>query len=202
MPTKIIVCLLLMAMASPDRAGVAGEAPGTKAAPPKSELPAPVSQDYRIVPGDALEISVWREESLTTKVLVRPDGGISFPLIGNLIAEGQTVDQVKSQIKKRLTDFLSDPEVNVAVVATNQKVYVLGKVLKPGEIPMPAKLTVMQALSMAGGLAPFADEDDIKIIRRNGENTVTFPFDYDSVTSGEGLEQNIPLLNGDVVVVP
>ena len=167
--------------------------------------PSPVGQttrDYLIVPGDVLDISVWKEEGLASKTLVRPDGGISFPLVGNLKAEGLTVEQLKKEIGKRLSEYLSDPEVNVSVINTNQKVHVVGKVNKPGEVLMASPLTVMQALSMAGGLAPFADDDDIIILRRSGDGTISLPFDYSSVSKGEDLEQNIQLMNGDVILVP
>jgi len=167
--------------------------------------PAPsrqMTQDYRIAPGDALDISVWKEDGLASKTLVRPDGGISFPLIGNLNAEGLTADQLKKEIAKRLGEYLSDPEVTVSVLGTNQKVYVLGKVNKPGEVQLNSPLTVLQALAMAGGLAPFADEDDIKILRRSDHETISLPFDYGSVSNGEELEQNIRLQNGDVILVP
>lgn len=169
--------------------------------PPPNQL-RQTAQDYRIVPGDVLDISVWKEEGLASKVLVRPDGGISFPLVGNLQAEGLTVDQLKKEIAKRLGEYLSDPEINVAVITVNQKVHVVGKVNKPGEVLMSGHMTVMQALAMAGGLAPFADEDDIIIIRRNGDQTISLPFDYDKVSDGEELEQNIQLMNGDVILVP
>lgn len=161
-----------------------------------------ITQDYRVVAGDVLEISVWREESLAAKALVRPDGGISFPLIGNLLVEGLTVEQIKKEMVKRLGEYLSDPQITVAVINTNQKVYVLGKVNKPGEVRLSNPTTVVQALSIAGGLAPFADEDDIKILRRTGGQTISLPFDYKSVSKGEELEQNIELLNGDVILVP
>ncbi len=161
-----------------------------------------VAQDYRIVPGDILEISVWREEGLKEKVLVRPDGGISFPLLGDLPAGGLSVEQLRGELAARLGEFLSEPEVTVAVVSTNQKVYVLGKVNRPGDIPMPKRVTVMQALAMAGGLTPYADHDDIAVLRREGAETLRFLFDYDGVAGGETLEQNILLRDGDVVVVP
>ncbi len=183
--------LLLFTLVAP----VFGEAPNS---PPRAE----VSSDYRIVPGDVLEISVWREEHLDNKILVRPDGGISFPLIGTVSAGGLTVDQLRSEIAGRLAAFISNPEVTVSVVNTNQKVYVLGKVNKPGEFPMASRITVMQALAMAGGLTPFADRDSISILRRSGTETLRLSFDYDSAEDGDDLEQNILLQNGDVVVVP
>ena len=158
--------------------------------------------DYRVGPGDILEISVWREEGLNQKVLVRPDGGISLPLIGNLPAAGLTMEQLKEEIGKRLARFLTAPEVTVSLLTSNQKVFVVGKVNKPGEFPMMKRVTVMQALAMAGGLAAFADHDDIAILRRSGKDDIRLPFDYDSVRNGEDLEQNILLQDGDVVVVP
>lgn len=165
-------------------------------------VPGELPYDYRIVPGDVLEISVWREEGLDQKVLVRPDGGISFPLIGNVAAGGLTVDQLRGEIGGRLGEFLSAPEVTVAVVNSNQRIYVVGKVNKPGDFPILGRVTVMQALAMAGGPTPFADRDDIAVLRRSGRENLRLPFDYDSVEDGENLEQNVPLQNGDVVVVP
>jgi polysaccharide export outer membrane protein len=161
-----------------------------------------VPHDYRIVPGDMLEISVWREDGLNQKVLVRPDGGISFPLIGNVAAGGLTVDQLRDEIGRRLGEFLSSPEVTVSVLNSNQRIYVVGKVNKPGEFPMFTRVSVLQALAMAGGLTPFADRDDIAVLRRTDKENLRLPFDYDSIENGESLEQNILLQNGDVVVVP
>lgn len=158
-------------------------------------------QDYRIVPGDVLEISVWREEGLTKQVLVRADGGLSFPLVGDLAAGGLTVEDVRATVTDRLSEYLADPVVSVSVITTSQKIYVVGKVNKPGEFVTPGRVTVMHALALAGGLNPFADRDDITILRQRGDQTTPLPFDYDAVAAGEDLEQNILLMNGDVVVV-
>jgi polysaccharide export outer membrane protein len=158
-------------------------------------------RDYRIVPGDVLEISVWREEGLTKQVLVRADGGLSFPLVGDLSAGGLTVETLRATVTERLQDYLADPVVSVSVITTSQKIYVVGKVNKPGEFVTPGRVTVMHALALAGGLNPFADRDDITILRQRGDQTTPLPFDYDAVAAGEDLEQNILLMNGDVVVV-
>ena len=174
----------------------------TLAEPESAAQRPPVAANYVVDAGDVLEISVWKDEGLNKQVLVRPDGGITFPLVGEVHAGGMTVDQITAEITKRLSEYLSDPAVNVAVVTVNQKIYVVGKVTKPGEFVVPARVDVMQALAMAGGPAPFADTDDIKVIRRENGNTTTFPFDYDAVSAGENLEQNIQLKRGDVVVVP
>lgn len=159
-------------------------------------------QDYVIVPGDVLDISVWREEGMSSKVLVLPNGSISFPLVGNLMVGGMTPDQLRDELKSRLGPFLSAPEVTVSVLSSNQKVYVVGKVNKPGEFPIPNRISVMQVLSMAGGLTPYADRDDISILRRTGKDDIRFNFNYEEMESGENLGQNILLQNGDVVIVP
>lgn len=172
-------------------------------APKAPDRPAvSVPPSYVVDAGDVLSVSVWKDEGLDKQVLVRPDGGITFPLVGEIHAGGMTVDQIAAEITKRLSEFLSDPAVTVAVVTVNQKIYVVGKVIKPGEYITPARVNVMQALAMAGGPAPFADTDDIKIIRHEHGSTVTLPFDYDAVSDGENLEQNVLLNRGDVVVVP
>ncbi|QSA97590.1 polysaccharide biosynthesis/export family protein [Methylococcus sp. EFPC2] len=161
-----------------------------------------VPSDYQVGPGDVLEISVWKEEGLTKDALVRPDGGLTFPLVGEIHAGGKTVDQINQEIVKGLSGYLSEPAVSVAVKLANQKFYVVGKVNKPGEFPSPARIDVMQAISMAGGLTPFADDDDIRILRREGGRVVSYTFDYGSVSGGDDLDQNIVLRGGDVVVVP
>lgn len=160
-----------------------------------------VSSDYRIGSGDVLDISVWKEEGLMKDVLVRPDGGISFPLIGDLHAAGKTVDEVTDEIIQKLSNYLSDPVVTVAFKQINHKVLVLGKVNKPGEYLALGKVDVMQALAMAGGLTPFADEDDIIIIHHQNDKTISLSFDYNAVSKGEDLQQNITLERGDVVIV-
>lgn len=179
--------------------------PNTPAVPVQPANPAKASavpSDYAVGPGDVLEISVWKEEGLTKDALVRPDGGLTFPLVGEVQAGGKTVDQINQEIVKGLSGYLSEPAVSVAVKLVNQKFFVVGKVNKPGEFLSPERVSVMQALSMAGGLNPFADDDDIRIIRREGDQTISFTFDYGAVAKGEDMDQNIQLRRGDVVVVP
>lgn len=158
---------------------------------------------YGIQPGDVLEISVWNEPELQREVLVRPDGGISFPLVGDLDATGLTVPQLSDAITGRLDRFIPNPAVTVSVrqIAGN-RIYVLGRVNRPGEFPVMRPVSVLQALSMAGGLTPYAEREDIKVLRGGGDDQVSMPFDYSAVERGEALEQNIVLQPGDVVVVP
>jgi polysaccharide export outer membrane protein len=158
---------------------------------------------YLIQPGDVLEISVWREDGLQREALVRPDGGLSFPLVGEIGAAGQTVPAVSEEIKKRLTKFIPDPVVTVALKQNlGNKVYVIGKVNRPGEFAVNRAVDVLQALSMAGGMNPFADTKNIQVLRRvNGEQT-SVGFNYAEMEQGKKLQQNILLQAGDVVVVP
>lgn len=158
---------------------------------------------YRIGPEDVLEISVWKEEALKKEVLVRPDGEISFPLAGDIRAAGRTVAEVREEIARRIGKFIPEPVVSVLVnrVASN-KVYVIGRVNRPGDFAAGRYIDVLQALAMAGGLNAFADEKRIKVIRKLEGKDVVLPFDFRAVSRGEKLEQNIRLQGGDVVVVP
>ncbi len=168
------------------------------------ETPPTVSRDtYIVQPGDVLSIDVWKEKDLIREVAVRPDGGLNFPLIGDVVAAGKTIEQLKADIAAKLSKYIPDPVVNVAIKqAQGYKIYVVGKVNKPGEFYANRNVDVIQALSMAGGPNPYAAVNKIKIIRRiNGEQK-TFIFRYADVEKGKDLEQNIVLQGGDVVVVP
>ena len=198
-------CTLLLLAAGLAHAADPSELDSRKPAPSAapSREPVAVPKDYLLGPGDVLEISVWKEEDMKRDVMVRPDGGITFPLAGDVRAGGKTVDQLNDELTRILGEYLSEPVVHVAVMKVGQTIYVLGNVTKPGEFPMVTPIDVMQALALAGGLTPFADTGDIKIIRRDSHNRVTtLSFDYDDVSDGEELEQNILLRRGDVVVVP
>ena len=167
------------------------------------QLPTTVAQDYMIGPGDVLEISVWNNEALTRLVTVLPDGKIRFPLIGEVAVGGKTLVELEKELKKRIGTFVPSPDLTVMVQQVNSMlVYVIGKVNRPGRFALNADINVLQALTMAGGLNTFAKRNKIKIFRKENEKTHIFPFEYDEVTEGENLEQNIILKRGDVVVVP
>lgn len=159
--------------------------------------------NYLLGPEDAIEISVWKEPELTKQLIIRPDGKISYPLIGEVQAAGRTVKELREEISKRLEKFVTDAQVTVLLLkAQHYKIYVVGKVNKPGEYVAGRPVTVMQALAMAGGLTPFAAPGRIVILRRSGDREQTLPFNYKEVARGRNLEQNRVLLPGDVVVVP
>ena len=197
----VVACLLVVAtlIAGPI---VFAQAPAAAGSFP-SHSAAVNPSIYRVGPEDVLEITVWREDALRREALVRPDGGISYPLIGELQAAGKTVNELREEITKRLEKFIPDAAVSVTVLRTaSQRIYVLGKVTRPGEFPVGRSVDVLQALSMAGGLTPFADTNGIRIMRRDGDRQTVLPFEYGRVVRGEKLEQNVLLRPGDVVVVP
>jgi polysaccharide export outer membrane protein len=158
---------------------------------------------YRIGPGDVLEISVWRDDSLTRDITVPPDGIIAFPLIGEVPIKRLTVTQLRERITKRLAEFIPDATVTVILKQINSlRAYVIGKVRRPGQFAIAMDTTVMQLLAMAEGLNPYANESAIYILRQKNGVTVKIPFDYKGIIKGKKLEQNILLNRGDVIVVP
>jgi polysaccharide export outer membrane protein len=158
---------------------------------------------YRIGPNDILNIFVWKEADLTRDVTVMPDGKITYPLIGEITAQGQTASELKKEIADKLQNFVTAPEVTVIVKESrSQVVYAIGKLTRPGPIALAPGMTVMQALSAAGGFAEWADPKNILIVRSEGGKETQLRFNYKEFTSGEKLEQNILLKPGDTLVVP
>ncbi|MBU0965454.1 MAG: polysaccharide biosynthesis/export family protein [Proteobacteria bacterium] len=171
--------------------------------PAVEDSPLLTGDPYQIGAGDVLDISVWKDEAQTKTVVVLPDGTISFPLIGQLMAEGKTVSQLKEEIKQKVSQFVPDPVVTVIVHQVNSMlIYVIGKVNNPGRFLLSTNVNVLQALTMAGGLNPFANREKITIMREEWGDTTIFKVNYDEVAEGENLQQNIRLRRGDVVVVP
>jgi len=169
-----------------------------------ADEPAAVSPDgYKLRPGDMLVISVWKETDLQGEVLVRPDGGISFALAGELAAAGHTVAELTSMLETKIRKFIPDAVVTVSVKAAGgNRIYVIGKVTRPGDFPLIGPVDVVQALTLAGGSTPFANTNAIRILRREGDHEISIPFRYGDIERGRRLSQNILLRNGDTVVVP
>jgi polysaccharide export outer membrane protein len=162
-----------------------------------------LGQDYIIGPGDLLGISVWRDDSLTRSVVVLPDGKIQFPLIGEIVAGGKSVAQLKKEFVEKLSSYVVDADISVEVKQSNSLfIYIIGKVNSPGRQMLLADTTVLQALAMAGGLNPFAEKNDIKIFRQESERTLVYSFRYTQVVTGNFLDDNLLLKRGDVIVVP
>ncbi len=159
-------------------------------------------ESYEIGAGDVLDISVWKNEDLTRQVVVLPDDTIRFPLIGELKVGGQSVAWLEDALKTSLEKYMPDPVLSVALNKTGSMViYVIGKVNNPGRFNIHDTVDVLQALSVAGGLNPFAKEKEIKVFRKQSDQTAIFDFNYDAVSEGQDLEQNIMLHRGDVIVV-
>jgi polysaccharide export outer membrane protein len=194
MRNKLTACLLygLFVM-------TASVLPAQNLEPPRTSGP-PL---YIIQPNDVLAIFVWKEPSLSGKVTVRPDGRISFPLVQDLQAGGMNPVQLKEKIEESLKQYIDVPNVTVIVDAIQSyRVFVTGKVGKPGALMLEKPISVLQALSLAGGFAEFANTAEIVIIRNSGEDSTLYRFNYPEVIKGKNFSQNMLLRSGDVVVVP
>lgn len=158
---------------------------------------------YPVNAGDIIEVLVWKEENLQKQVVVRPDGFFSFPLTGDIRAEGRTIEAIRSDITAQIARYIPDPVVSVSIFEPRgSKVYVIGQVNRPGEFPINRYVDVIQALSMAGGTTPFAKLDEIRILRREGGTQTATNFAYSDIAAGKRLQQNIVLKPGDTVLVP
>jgi polysaccharide export outer membrane protein len=172
------------------------------------EAAKPVSKEFLLGPEDVLEISVWRNQDLSRIVVVRPDGKISLPLIGDVQASGLNASQVASKIAAKLAEFKENPNVSVSLKEVNSYfIFVLGEVHKPGKYPLKSYVTVLQGVSMAGGFLPFASPSQMQVIRnRTGENgkesQLRIPVPYYDLVAGKGGIGNFILKSGDTIVVP
>lgn len=173
------------------------------AAAPSNEPRSRGGEGYGLQPGDIISVSVWQDPALNQLVMVRPDGGISFPLAGDLQAQGRTVSELTGDLAKRLSTYIPDAVVTVSLQEIpGNRIYILGRVNKPGDFVIARDVTIMQALAMAGGLTPFANESQIKVLRYENGRQRTLPFNYKQVEQGRHLEQDVLLQAGDVIVIP
>jgi polysaccharide export outer membrane protein len=180
----------------------AGQGQKTKADKSQPEAAA-ADASYVIGPEDVLEIDVWKEKEISSTVPVRPDGKISLPLLNDVRAAGLTPMQLQTGIRDGLKKFISDPQVTVIVTQVNsRKIFVLGEVARPGTFPMLPNMTVLQALSTAGGFTQFAKEKGVYVLRTENGHQITLPFNYKEVVRGKSPAQNIELKPGDTIVVP
>ena len=172
------------------------------------EAAKPVSKEFLLGPEDVLEVTVWRNQDLSRTVVVRPDGKISLPLIGDVQASGLNSSQVAAKIAARLTEFKENPNVSVSLKEVNSYfIYVLGEVLKPGKYPLKSYATVLQGVSMAGGFTIYASKNRMQVIRTHTnedgkENQIRIPVPYNELISGKGEIENFILKSGDTIVVP
>jgi polysaccharide biosynthesis/export protein len=159
--------------------------------------------NYIIGPEDELIVNVWKESDLSRSVPVRPDGKISLPLLNDVQASGLTPMQLGSEITTRLKKFIAEPQVTIIVSRVNsQRIYIVGEVNHAGAFPLVPNMTVLEALSSAGGCSPFAKQTKIYILRLENGQEVRRPFNFKEVLSGQRMEQNVLLKAGDTIVVP
>jgi polysaccharide export outer membrane protein len=171
--------------------------------PPAAVKAATEDPAYVIGADDQLNISVWNEPNISRTVPVRPDGMISLPLINDVLAAGLTPMQLAMSIAEKLKKFIADPQVTVIVVGINsRRFYIVGEMNRAGAFPLLPNMTVLQALSSAGGFTQFANQKSIYVLRILEGKSVKFPFNYKEVIKGNHPEQNIVLKPGDTIVVP
>ena len=163
-----------------------------------------VGSDFVLGTEDMLSINVWHEAELSRIVQVRPDGKVSLPLVGEVVASGLTPSQLQQKLTKELEAFISHPEVTVIVQEVrSQKINIVGQVNRPGTFPLVKPMTVLDALAQAGGFGTFAKQKDIYVLRTLPSGSqVRLPFNYRKVIKGQNVEQNIELESHDTIVVP
>ncbi len=149
-----------------------------------------------------MAINVWKEESLSGSVTVRPDGFITLPLINDVKAVGKTPAQLRSVLEQKYKEFLTSPFVTIRIEKIiSSQVYVIGQIKKPGVYPFTGSDTVLQLVTLAGGLTIFAKRADIRVVRRNGKKVTEYIVDYDAILKGD-FQQDIMLRPGDRIIVP
>lgn len=159
--------------------------------------------EYHLAPPDELSITVRPEPEIARKLIVRPDGRISFDLIGDVDVRGRTIDDVRLEMTRRLKEFIVQPDVTVTLTKSESRTfYVFGEVMRPGAYPLVGDVTALYALGMAGGSTKFADENDAKLVRPSSEGELTYPVYYRSMTREGYGQTNYVLQPGDVIYVP
>jgi polysaccharide export outer membrane protein len=184
----------------PSAPSVPNATEGARAAPSNEPTTTAVDpRTYVIGPEDVLFVRVWREQDFTAPYVVRPDGKITLPLVGDVHAAGLTPERLASQIEEALSEYINKPDVSVSLQQVRSKKYfITGQVFRPGEFPLPVPTRVFDALSNAGGFRDFANKKKIVIIRGNER----LKFNYNDILKGKNLEQNVFLENGDTIFVP
>jgi polysaccharide export outer membrane protein len=195
----VAICFVTLAVA---RHTPASQKPAPSSAAQSHGAP-PSDASYRIGPLDVLNIDIWKEPNISRTVPVRPDGKISLPLLNDMQAGGLTPMELSSNITQALAKFITDPQVTIIVTEMNsQRVYIMGQVMRAGAYPLLPQMTVLQALSSAGGFSQFANVKKIYVLRRQEGNETKIHFNYKQVVDGNHPEEDVVLQGGDTVVVP
>jgi polysaccharide export outer membrane protein len=202
---QFVMGFLLMVVAIPAQAQESAENQKAAKSTAPSVVAKPATDDPNYVIGaqDVLDISVWKEPEVSRTVPVRPDGKISLPLLNDVQVAGLTPSQLAAQLTESLKKFVANPQVTVIVTTINsQRVYIMGEAARAGAYPLLPGMTILQALSSAGGFTQFANSKKIYLLRVENGKQVKYPFNYKEVIGGKNPEQNIPLKAGDTIVVP
>lgn len=220
--TRVCTCALALALlglaspcaASPPQASAQQESrPSQRLAPSPSPYDKDaLSPEYRIAPGDVLQVFVWREPELSREVRVRTDGYLTVALLGDVFAVAKTPRELGTELAEQLGSLITAPTVTITVVSSSsQRFFVVGEVGRPGEYPLISRTTVLQALALAGGFREYAKTDEIKIIRqevlvgvdkRPFTREIVLPVSYKALARGQDLQRNYVLKPSDVIVVP
>ncbi len=171
---------------------------------PQSDLSSAAPYSYIIGNGDVLEIVTWKEPDFSREeIVVRLDGNISFPLLGDVMAAGKTPTQLTKDIQAGLKAYVAEPNVTVTVrAATSKRFYILGEVVNTGEYPLTKDLTVLQALALAGGFTEWASKKEIILHRREGGKDTVIRIDYKELIKGKDFSKNVQIRADDTIVVP
>jgi polysaccharide export outer membrane protein len=199
------MCLLIVLYTADLLAQPAIGHSGESATHPVEKSPLIVTPNYIVGPEDVLEITIWRNADLSKVVVVRPDGRISLPLIGDVDAAGKTTIQLAETIAAKLKEYKENPQVAIVVREVNSyAIYVLGEVAKPGKYPLKSKTTLLQAITVASGFTPVAARNKIVVFRLgvNGSGGEKIKVSYDDIVLRDNSQQNIELKPGDTLVVP
>jgi polysaccharide export outer membrane protein len=198
---RVLTSWFLIAVLVGGTAGCVGEQANYKV-----DMVAP--SEFLLGPEDVLNVTIWKNQDLSREVVVRPDGMISMPLVGDIQATGLTANLLAKRIAERLTEYLASPIVFVQVKDVNSYfIYVMGEVAKPGKYSLKSYANVMQGISLAGGFTPYAKKNKIKVLRvsadgPNGKHQIEIPVQYDEILKGNAVPGNFFLRIGDVIVVP
>jgi polysaccharide biosynthesis/export protein len=199
----ILTASLVLGLAASAIRSASQNSDAAMSARPSSTNPATTDPEYKIGPQDMLRVDVWKEPDISRIVPVRPDGKITLPLVNDVQAAGLTTTQLAAKIAEGLKKYITSPQVTVGVTEINsRRIFVNGEVARPGAFPLLPNMTVLQALSSAGGFTQFAREKKIYILRMENGKQVKYPFNYKEAVSGKNVEQNIILQGGDIIVVP
>lgn len=190
---------VVVSLGSGVSAARAAQVPAADTTPPAVEEPAP----YYVAPGDVLRIAVWKEPELSTEVFVRLDGMITVSVVGDVRAAGKTTEQIATEVRTKLRSVLEVPQVTVTVAqAVSARFYVVGEVAVSGAFPLTGRITILQALALAGGFREFAKRDRIVVIRERRGERQAIVFNFRDLEAGINLEQNIAVEAGDTLIVP